>query len=613
LKRTTSLAFGFLALLLASTPEATALEQSTFISVQAQWAPSNLLRNARAVDALDIATAGQAPLIVAANSETAAPSVSTLGRFVRVHGGKIKMALAFVGAALLGWGYVLQRRGTPQRFGKLRDRVLITLAILAYSGYYNWGFFHFPNPSRVHYHEFFHYFVGSKYFPELGYTRLYECASLAEAEEGFRVRVEQGMIRDLRENELVPSKYALEDPERCKGGFSRAFTPQRWEEFKSDSAYFRTNAGIVAWEKMLTDHGYNPSPVWNITGSLLANLGPASRSLIEGFLAWIDPLLLLVTFGFVTWAFGWRIACIAILFFGTNDLSSFGWIGGGFLRQDWFMFAMIGVCFLKRGKPVLGGASLATSALLRLFPIGLLVAIGLRLLWILVRERRVDRVGARIAVGAALATGILVPISSIVAGSAEAWPEFVRNTEKHASTPLTNYMGLRTIVGFDWETRQRYTYNPNLNDSFHDFREARKAALRGILGEPLFLALVVAYLGFLSWRLRREMEWWVLAAFGFGVIPIATELTCYYFSFLTAAAFLWEKRPPIAIGLLVLAGFGHIVTMSTYYYDTRYFCQSIAVILFVLWATWTYGRRSALPGLNSDSSPIPYCPPSLDP
>jgi ABC-type multidrug transport system fused ATPase/permease subunit len=385
----------------------------------------------------------------------------------------------------------------------------------------------------------------------------------------------------------------LEDPERLKRGFSRPFTPRRWEEFKNDIAYFRSHVAIGAWENMLKDHGYNPSPVWNMTGSILANLGPASRSLIEGFLVWIDPVLLLITFGFVAWAFGWRIACIAAIFFGTNDPALFYWTGGGYLRQDWFLTAMIGICFLERGKPALGGASLAVSTLLRVFPLGFFVALGLRFLWILARERRVDRVGARIVIGAAIATALLVPASSLVAGSAKAWPEFLRNTKKHAASPLTNYMGLRTIVGFRWETRQRYSYNPNLSDPFHDFREARKAAFKGVFGQPLFVALVVAYLGLLVWGLRREMEWWVLAAFGFGVITVGMELTCYYYSFLMAAAFLWEKRPSIAVGLLALSGFGHVVTMSTYYYDTRYYFHSVAVVAFVFWATWTYGRRPA--------------------
>jgi hypothetical protein len=528
-------------------------------------------------------------LTVAPKAPPAPPPPWTLSHFVRAKGAALKMFLAFLGAALLAWGYALRRRGTPDRFLRLRDGVLLALGILAYTGYYNWGFFHFPN--RVHYHEFFHYFIGSKYFPELGYTHLYECASLAEAEQGYRRRVELRTIRDLQANELVSSKYVLEDPERYKGGFSRPFTPRRWEEFKRDIAYFRTNAGIERWENMLKDHGYNPSPVWNMTGSLLANLGPASRSLIEGFLVWIDPVLLLITFGFIVWAFGWRIACIAAIFFGTNDPALFYWTGGGYLRQDWFMAAMIGICFLKRGKPALGGASLAVSTLLRVFPVGFLAAIGLRILWILVRERRIDKVGARIVVGAAFAAAILVPASSVVAGSARAWPEFLRNTKKHAASPLTNYMGLRTIVGFRWETRQKYSFNPNLSDPFHDFREARKAAFRGLFGQPLFLALV-AYLGLLSWGLRREMEWWVLAAFGFGVISIGMELTCYYFSFLTAAAFLWEKRPPIAIGLLVFAGLSQIITLSTYYFDMRYYCQSVAVVAFVVWATWMYGRGS---------------------
>jgi len=537
------------------------------------------------------------PLTIAPKEPPSPPTPWTLSHFVRVHGGTVRMVLALLGAVLLAWGYSLSRRGAARRFGRLRDALLIALAVLGYSGYYNWGFLHFGN--RIHYHEFFHYFIGSKYFPELGYTHLYECANVAEAEQGFRRRVELRTIRDLRKNELVSAKYVLEDPERFKQGFARPFTPKRWEEFKNDIAFFRSNVDIGTWENMLRDHGYNPSPLWNMTASLLSNLGPASKPFLEGFLALIDPILLLVTFGFVAWAFGWRIACISLLFFGTNEPALFYWTGGAYLRQDWFMFAMAGICLLKRGKPALGGASLAVSTLLRVFPLGFFVAIGLRIVWVLVRERRIDPAAARIVAGAALATAILIPASSVVAGSASAWPEFVKNTKKHAASPLTNYMGLRTIVGFRWETRQRYTFNPNAADPFHDFREARKRAFAGLFGQPLFVVLVVAYLGLLSWGLRREMEWWVLAAFGFGVVSIGMELTCYYFSFLMAAAFLLEKRPEIPIGLLVLTAFGHVITVGTYYYDMRYYCQSIPVIAFVVWAAWIYGIRPS----TADAAP----------
>lgn len=518
------------------------------------------------------------------------PSPEKIGRsargFTRHDANRLKAVLAFLGAGLLLWGAVLKRDGKPERFRKVRDGLLLALGIVGFVGYFNWGGYHFP--ARIHYHEFFHYFIGAKYFPELGYTRIYECASLAEAEQGFRRRVELRTIRDLRRNEIVPAAYVLEDPERFKRGSSRPFTPERWEAFKHDTAFFRDRAGIVSWERMLQDHGYNPSPAWNMAGSVFSNLGPASDSFI-GLLGWIDPLLLLVMFGFIVWAFGWRVAAIAALFFGTNEPALYFWTGGGFLRQDWLLWAVAGICFLKRGKPMLGGASLAVSTLLRVFPLGFFVAIGLRLLWILFRERRLDRTGASIVIGAALATAILVPASSVVAGGASAWPEFLKNTKKHAGSPLTNYMGLRTIVGFRWETRQKKSYDPRSADPFHNFREARKNAFRGAF--PIFLALVLGYLALLSWGLRREMEWWVLAAFGFGVITMSMELTCYYYSFLTVAAFLWEKRARIAIGLLLLSSLSHAIEFSTYYYDMRYLLESVAVVAFVLWATWSYGRR----------------------
>ena len=503
----------------------------------------------------------------------------------------LKALLAFLGGALLWWGSTLKKRGESGKFKRLRDAMLLTLGLLGFIGYYNWGGYHFP--TRIHYHEFFHYFIGAKYFPELGYTHIYECASLAEAEQGFRRRVELRAIRDLRKNEIIPSRYVLEDPERYKRGFTRPFTPERWEAFKHDIAYFRERAGIVSWEKMLQDHGYNPSPVWNMAGSFFSNLGPASDSLIFDFLGWIDPILLGIAFAFIVWGFGWRVACVAALFFGTNEPALYFWTGGGFIRQDWFLGAVAGICFLKRGKPMLGGACLAFSTLLRVFPVGFFVAIGMRLAWIFLRERRLDRTGMSIVVGAALATAILIPASSMVAGGVSAWPEFVKNTKKHAGSPLTNYMGLRTMVGFRWETRQKMSYDPRSTDPFHNFREARKSAFRGIFGQPLFLVLVVGYLALLFWGVRREMDWWVLAAFGFGVIAISMELTCYYFSFLTVAAFLWEKREEIPIALLLLASFTQVIEFSTYYYDMRYLMESIAVVAFVVWATWTYGRRPA--------------------
>jgi len=535
-------------------------ELQLFCEIPAQWPPSTTT----------IAAPPKAPAVWRLGPRTA---------------NRIKSGLACLGLLLLVWGRTLRLRGTPQRFQKLRDGLLIALALLAYTGYYNWGACHFYE--RIHWHEFFHYYIGSKYFRELGYTGIYEAACVAEIEQGFRHRVETREIRDLRRNELVPATYVLQNPEQFKKGFARPFTPERWEAFKKDVAYFRDGAGVESWERMLKDHGYNPSPAWNLAASILANLAPASDRFIKGVLAWIDPVLLLLMFALVIWAFGWRIACIAVLFFGTNEPALYFWTGGAYIRQDWLFWAVAGICFLKRGHPFLGGAGLAISTLLRVFPGGFFVGIALRLVWVLIRERRVDPMGARIVAGAALATVLLLPASSLVAGTADAWPAFIQNAKKHSETPLTNNMGLRTVVSFRWGSRMRYSYDANLADPFHNFKEARREAFR--FAFPIFLAILAAYLAILFRVARRERAWWVLAVFGFGVIPFSTELTCYYYSFLLVAAFLWERRDAIPIGLLAVAAITQVISFETYYYDVRFMVESLAVLLFALWATWIYG------------------------
>ena len=44
--------------------------------------------------------------------------------------------------------------------------------------------------------------------------------------------------------------------------------------------FFRTLETARRWDDAQTDHGYNGTPVWNIAGTILSNLAPASRAQI---------------------------------------------------------------------------------------------------------------------------------------------------------------------------------------------------------------------------------------------------------------------------------------------------------------------------------------------
>ena len=231
----------------------------------------------------------------------------------------------------------------------VRNQLLVMVGILSFFAYWNFGAFHFGN--YTHYHEAYHYYVGSKYFTEMSYDRLYECAAVADSEDpALRRRVELRKITNLRTNVLESTTEVLAHPERCKQHFS----PERWAEFKKDIAFFRNHNGVQRWEDAQGDHGYNATPVWNVVGSALANLSPVSDRQIW-FLTRIDPLFIIGMALMIWWAFGWRVLCVALAVFATNFPSRFYWTGGAYLRWDWLFHMTAGVCLIKKGKPVFGG------------------------------------------------------------------------------------------------------------------------------------------------------------------------------------------------------------------------------------------------------------------
>ena len=107
----------------------------------------------------------------------------------------LKFAAALAGTALLAWDAVARRRQRDRRAGnprtashgrRLRAIFLATLGGVGFLGW--WNFLEFRYPGFVDAGDTFHYYLGAKYFPELGYRRLYECTAVADAEAGLAGR-----------------------------------------------------------------------------------------------------------------------------------------------------------------------------------------------------------------------------------------------------------------------------------------------------------------------------------------------------------------------------------------------------------------------------------------
>ena len=107
----------------------------------------------------------------------------------------VKLLVSLAAMLLLVVEADLQLR---RRTGEFRRTRSATLAVLGAVGALSWwNLFQFHYPGFLQGHEFYHYYLGAKYFPELGYTRLYSCTAVADAEVIPRKKLQELPLRDL--------------------------------------------------------------------------------------------------------------------------------------------------------------------------------------------------------------------------------------------------------------------------------------------------------------------------------------------------------------------------------------------------------------------------------
>ncbi len=461
-----------------------------------------------------------------------------------------EMILAMLGAIFLWWERRLARLGRADYKLRARNWAIGITGALALATFFNFGFWHFNN--FVHGWDTFHYYIGSKYFKELHYDRIYECVATADSEEpNLRRRVELRKMMNLRTNIVQTTEDILAHPEKCK----QHFTPARWDSFKHDLRYFRSLEGPRRWDDAQTDHGFNGTPVWNIMGTVLSNLAPASRTTIL-LLDAIDVVLIFTMVGFMWWAFGWRAVSVALIVFATNFPSRWYWIGGSFLRWDWLFWMGLGLCLVKKNKPFWAGAAIMYATLLRIFPgflfVAPLIALGLHY-W---KTRQWERRFLRLFQGGALAFVALTSLSFVTSGGPSIYPQFIRNTVKHSETPLTNYMGLRTVLNFRPAEAANRMNTPAMVDPWLRWKEARTKAFHE--AAPLYVSLVLCYLVLIGLAIRGA-EPWVMVALSSTLIAFGSELTCYYYAFLIIPALLYAVVPRAGEWLMWLTAFTQFI------------------------------------------------------
>jgi hypothetical protein len=480
--------------------------------------------------------------------------------------------------------------------------LLAVSATLAVATYVDFGVFRYG--SYINEWDFYHYYVGTKYAQELGYTRLYGATLIADVEGGLRYQHPHGQIRDLETARMRSVLTVAAEPERFRGRFSA----ERWPEFVADISWFKQQLPQHRWSLILADHGYNGTPAWSfVVGGLLTRHLSVLNPVARWVMLLLDPLLMAGAMLAVGWAFGWRAALLTVVFIGTHYLFSWGHLKGALLRTDFAVGALLAVCLVKQGYYRLAGVLLGWSILSRIFPGALLIGPTVLLVHGCFRTRRLDArlVHLLLATGATIAFVVLG--SCIYFGGTEMWSEWADKITLHYAGGSDWDLGFRTIA----ET------------SIFDGAPMRDAMVSLITGEPVsplvqpLELLVMTMLALPALIFVRALEHHEALGYSFVFIFLFTIASYYYYLILCVPLvfFLADlERAQNALGAAVMflvGGFGYVLfsgwaplqkswvlfhgwhqTYPTYYYMS--WLVGVTVVQMIVLAAWRARQRERL-------------------
>lgn len=351
-------------------------------------------------------------------------------------------AAALILLAAFWW---LQRKSGKPRWAAITASALVTLlAGAAFIFYFNAGNFRYGR--YINPHDVFHYYLGSKYSPELGYSNLYAAALVADHEDR-RLFDMKTTIRSQKDYNFVSATSVVRDSEKYKALFS----PARWQEFKKDVRFFQSILPKSRWQNVLRDKGYNATPVWNMVARYLSNTFTTETWGEVWFLLGLDLMLIAIMLLLVGAAFGWDAAMFATVFFACNVFMTFPHIKGGFLRLDWVTLLVMSTCMLKFGRYRIAGAMAAYAALARVFPVIFAFGLGAKCLWDFYETRRISRKYLDFFVVFAIVIAALVGLSIYDDGGIHLWKEFREKISLHDNDLSTTRVGFKYI--FLWTTQ----------------------------------------------------------------------------------------------------------------------------------------------------------------
>ncbi|MGD0525510.1 MAG: hypothetical protein ABSE49_10220 [Polyangiaceae bacterium] len=540
----------------------------------------------------------------------------------------------FIAAALVFWPAVTRRKARLWGTGLLCVCGLVALASWSRFGERHVLWVDAPgvdpaDPHRqkveqhlnFHYSEYFHYYLGAKYFRELGYEGLYDCTALADSEIAAQDHVRPrigGWVRDL--DDILRDKTYDAALAHCRDELKPRFSTARWDELLHDVRELRRLAGDDIWPGLIYDAGFNPPPTWSVVGSAVANAIPIRYHETPTFLiaTGLDVALLAVCFVALWRAFGGGAAALAAVFFGASFIASYGWNGGAFLRYTWLTTVILGLCALKERRWVLAGAFFAASTCDRVFPAGFAAGALLPIAWSALKNAD-DRVKLkRFGVGFGATLVVLVLVSLAVFGT-ESWRVFFLRIGRHGDVYFVMHIGLKKVLTWrDWVANKNFHGHAGLA-AFRDWNLQLRATWASM--RPVAIPLqLVAVAGSVYAGIRRRPYESALLLGIVGMFFFNLPANYYYVVLCVVPAVVFHAAQTAPTGEHRVRDFGVFTAFVIFWVTTLVapkhendgivydwvICLALLLFLVVwiaIWAEYSYRRQRE--GATSSALPTP--------
>jgi hypothetical protein len=431
------------------------------------------------------------------------------------------------------------------RMQQHRRRILQALTVVGALAYINFGGFH-TDGTPLHLWDQYHYFVGSKYFPQLGYDGLY-VATIEARKESHPELAPPQRVRDLRTGELVPLASVADHTAEVR----KRFSDEQWRQFSEDVGRFYIR------DDVFLDSGLKATPTHiQVLRLLSSHLSFRTRNLM--LVASLDFILLGVA-GFAVYrAFGLATLAAVSLCMGLGFCSRYYWVGGAFLRHDWLAALFIAAALLRFGRLRWAALALAYATTVRIFP-GLF-AVPICLYWLAAWRR-----GESLRPLQEFVPAFVVCVVGLVAigwiAEPAAWSQSIAGLLVHSRTIFPNSVGLRVPFITSLANFRGELVNPQ---TLYDYVAVSKD-YASLMAERAWLVVLasVAMVGFTVRAAWRAPDAVTAFALGTALVFALTAPTCYYGTFFallplarpvrTSVTFLMGTALCFLVGAAVIA------------------------------------------------------------